>query len=146
VINCPRQAGFAEADMPRLTVRFEFTSMITRFDITVIPVTHIAFDVSWQETMSPFAGKYVYAVTLLATTAPFTIHCSTGVFPPFVRMADRVTGLPGQIGFADGDITIDAIPGWITVMVIGEEMAGLFNVQLALDVSWHPTTSPCTGR
>ena len=57
-------------------------------------------------------------------------------------MAVKVTLVPAQIGFADGDI--DTLTGRIglTVIVIEFEAAGLPEGQVALDVKTQVTTFP----
>ena len=42
--------------MEILTGRFGFTVMVTAFEVAGLPVAQVAFEVSTQVTMFPFAG------------------------------------------------------------------------------------------
>ena len=60
-------------------------------------------------------------------------------------MAVNVTGVPWQVGLADGDMeTMTGFNG-LTVMVMAFDVAGLPEAQVILDVSWHLTMSPLAG-
>ena len=58
-----------------LTGRFGFTVIVIAFDVAGLPVAHVAFDVSTQVTMSPFANAaFMYVGLLAPTLAPFSFH------------------------------------------------------------------------
>ena len=57
----------------------------------------------------------------------------------------KVTELPGQNGFAVGDIVTLTGSNGLTVSGYWVLVAGLFVVQVSEDVSTHETRSPSTG-
>jgi hypothetical protein len=58
---------------------------------------------------------------------------------------EKVTSMPGQMGFMEGVIKIPAATGGSTFMVMGIELTGFPKGQVALEVSWQSTTSPFAG-
>ena len=67
-------------------------------------------------------------------TIPFTFHWYAGVFPPLVGVAEKVTEVPAQTGFAD--VPIETLTGrfGFTVMVTVLDVAGLPVGQVAFEV------------
>ena len=58
-----------------LTGLFGFTVIVRAFEVAGLPVAQVAFEVSWQVTMSPAArAALVYVVLLEPTLAPFSFH------------------------------------------------------------------------
>ncbi len=82
---------------------------------------------------------------LLPATDPFTFHRYTGVNPPFVGTAVKVTEEPTQTVVAGVEIITLTGSNGLTIMVIVLEMAGLISVQVSLDVSSHVTRSLLAG-
>ena len=66
---------------------------------------------------------------------PFTFHWYTGADPPLEGVAVKDTTVPSQTGFADA--VMDTLTGkfGLTVMVIEFDVAGLPEVQVALEVN-----------
>ena len=84
----------------------------------------------------------VYVGLLLPTGVPLSSHWYTGVAPPWVGVAVKVTEFPPQIGLADGEILTETGEAGLIVMVTILDSAGFPVGQLALEVSltliWSP--------
>jgi hypothetical protein len=52
----PAQTGFWDGATETLTGRFGLTNIVTVFDVAGFPLAQAAFEVSIQETRSPFTG------------------------------------------------------------------------------------------
>jgi hypothetical protein len=76
---------------------------------------------------------------------PFTFHKYDGEIPPLTAFDVNITGTPWHTGFADGVIVILTGCAGITVMEIGEAVAGLPVAQNSLDVIEQDTMSPWIG-
>ena len=82
------------------------------------------------------SAALVYVVLLEPTLAPFSFHWYTGVVPPLVGVAVKVTEVPAQMvvpGLA-AMLTLTGRFG-LTVIVRVFEVAGLPVAQVALDVT-----------
>ena len=67
--------------------------------------------------------------------------------PPFVGVAEKVTELPAQPGFTEGNIVNETGNRGFTIIVIEFDRAGLLEVHTVLDeVSMQDTTSPLLGE
>jgi hypothetical protein len=67
------------------------------------------------------------------------------VEPPFTGVAVKVTGLPEQTGFDEGDIVTETGNNGFTIMLIVFDVAGLFEEQVSSDVRIQKTRSPVEG-
>ena len=67
---------------------------------------------------------------LVPLSIPFTLHWYCGDVPPFAIVAVNNTGLPSHDGFAAAVMLIETGFAGNTVIVIGFDIAGLFNAQL----------------
>jgi hypothetical protein len=76
---------------------------------------------------------------------PFTFHWYTGVIPPFIGVAVKVTGEPGQKGLDDEAIVTPAGRFELTVINSVLLVIGLFMGQGIDDVNTHDTRSPFAG-
>ena len=65
--------------------------------------------------------------------------------PPFVGIAVKVTGLPTQNGFAEGEIVMLTGRSGLTDTGYWMLDAGLFKVQVSEEVSIQDTKSPFSG-
>ena len=71
----PVQTGFAEAAILILTGRFGLTVIVIVFEVAGEPVAQVAFDVSIQVTVFPFAkAALVYVALFDPTFTPFSFH------------------------------------------------------------------------
>lgn len=68
-----------------------------------------------------------------------------GAVPPFIGVAVQLTGEPGQNGFGDAVIEIPAGSPTVPVMVIGFDVEGFPETQVADEDRTQVTTSPETG-
>jgi hypothetical protein len=59
VIRDPRQKGFADAAIVRLSVKLGLTVIVTVLLVAGFPVGQTALEVSTQVTISPLTGVYV---------------------------------------------------------------------------------------
>ena len=76
---------------------------------------------------------------------PFTFHWYAGVFPPLVGVAEKVTEVPAQTGFADAPIETLTGRFGFTVMVTVFDVAGLPVGQVAVEVKRQVIPSLLTG-
>jgi hypothetical protein len=77
--------------------------------------------------------------------APLTFHWYDGVKPPCVGKAVKVTELPTQNGFADGDIVMLTGNNGLTVTGYWILVTGFVIVQGSEDVNTQDTRSPSLG-
>lgn len=106
--------------------------------------TQVSLVVKTQVTASEFdrvdevkAGLFVPAFT------EFTRHWYTGVVPPFIDVAENVTGSPAQM-LVDPEVIEIVIAGvrtGVTVMVMGLLIAFVGEAQRALETISHVTAS-----
>jgi hypothetical protein len=120
--------------------------MVIALDKAGLPVRHRASDKSRQVIISPLAGVYVN-VGLFPPIGviPFLNHWYTGVDPPLVGVAVKVTELPAQQGLFDTVIRIETGAEGMTLIVMEFEVAGFPVAQLRLEVNTQVTTCPSTG-
>ena len=146
VTEVPAQTGFADGAAVTLTGRSGFTLIVTVFEAAGLPMGQVAVEVSTQITASPFNGTYEKAALVAPLTfAPLTFHWYVGVVPPLTGEAVKMTEVPAQTGFADGEaVTLTGSSGF-TVMVTVFELAGLPVEQVALDESTQRTASLLIG-
>jgi hypothetical protein len=143
----PEQIVVAEAAILTLTGRLGFTVMVTVLEVAGLPVAQVAFEVITQVTVLPFArAVLVYVELLVPTLEPLSFHWYTGVVPPLVGVAVKVTLVPEQIVVAEAAILTLAGKFGFTVIVTVLEVAGLPVAQVALDVSTQVTTSLFTNE
>ena len=64
---------------------------------------------------------------------PFTFHWKVGVIPLLCGTALKVTGLPVQTGFKEGEIVMDTSSTVVTSIRIVFEVAGLLEVHKVLE-------------
>jgi hypothetical protein len=78
----------------------------TALDVTVTVTASLLFKVAEEklELLPP-------------TILPFTFHWYTAAVPPFMAVALKVTGVPGQMVVADGDTVTEGMTASLTVMV-----------------------------
>jgi hypothetical protein len=75
VTEVPEQTGFAEAAILTLTGKFGLTTIVIVLEVAGLPVTHDAFEVNTQVTISPDArAAFVYVVLLVPMLTPFNFH------------------------------------------------------------------------
>ena len=79
------------------------------------------------------------------TVVPFKNHWYDGAVPPFNRVAEKVTGVPAQTGFAEAEIDTLTGSNGLTVMVIVLDAAGFPAVQVSLEFSTQLIVFPLTG-
>jgi hypothetical protein len=146
VTEVPAHTGFAEGVTTILTGRSGLTVITTGFDNAGLPVAQVAFEISTQVRVFPFAGAKVW-VGLVAPviSVPFNFHWYKGAGPPLTRPELNVTSVPAQTGFAEAVIAILAGSNGLTVMVILFEVAGLPVTQVRLEVNIQVTTSLVKG-
>lgn len=83
---------------------------------TVAVVIHAALLVIWQVTTSPFSKlDTVYVGLLVPTVVVPRFHTYTGVVPPLVGVAVKVTDVPEQIAVADAAILTEGVIIGLTV-------------------------------
>lgn len=111
------------------------TVIVTVFEVTVDEVTQAAFEANTQLTTSLFDKVVVvYVVLFVPTFPPLTFHWYTGVLPPLVGVAVKVTDVPVQIFVLLATILIEAVTEEVTVIVIGLELTVNGLAQAAEDV------------
>ena len=76
---------------------------------------------------------------------PLIFHWNTGELPPFTGVAVKVTGVPWQTGFADGEMLTLTGRLWLMVIVIALDVAGLPVAHDAFEVRRQVTMSPSDG-
>jgi hypothetical protein len=75
ITEVPEQTGFAEAAILTLTGKLGLTTIVIVLEVAGLPVTHDAFDVKTQVTISPDArAAFVYVVLLVPMLTPFNFH------------------------------------------------------------------------
>ena len=119
--------------------------MVTAFDIAGFPDVQFRFDVSWHLMTSPLAGINEYTGLFVPTLKPLIDHWYAGAVPPLTGVAVKVTEVPWQTGFDEGDMETLTGTLLLTTIVTGLEVAGLPVAQEAFEVSLQVTTSPFTG-
>jgi hypothetical protein len=101
-------------------------------DATVAGEAQARFEVRLHETTSPCCGFVsTKAVLFVPAGEPFTLHCSTGLLPPSVWEAVKVTGVLSQRMVLSAEIETEGAGLGITVMAISS-------------VSVHEPFSPVT--
>ena len=73
---------------------------------------------------------------------PFSFHWYEGYAPPLTGLAVNVTELPSQTGFEPGVMVTLTGKRLLTVMVTVFDVAGLPELQIALEVRIQVTSSP----
>ena len=114
---------------------------------------HTAFEVISTVILSPFTSVDVMNVALFVPTLvdPFNFHWYTGVVPPFVGVAKKVTDTPGQITgvvVKTGDVETmltDGATTAFTVIVNSLLVAVEVDGQGTLGVNITFTLSPCAS-
>jgi len=126
VTAIPVQTGFAEAVIETDTGIEAEATMVMALEITgLLPVMQVAFEVSSQVMISPFAGEQIKTALFVPILVPLTFQLYTGAFPPFTGEAVKVTGVPGQNGFVGVEINTLAGRAAVTFMMILEDVTGL---------------------
>ena len=145
VTEVPVQTVIAEEVMLMLTGNTGMTVTATWLLEAGLLVVQGRLEFRSQLTTSPFAGIYVRNVEFVPLFIPFTFHWKTGVVPSLTGVAVKVTDVPSQTVVKAAEMLTFTLKTGRTVMVTWFALAGLFEVQLRLDVSWHVITSPSTG-
>jgi hypothetical protein len=115
--------------------------MMIALELAGFDDAHNTPEVNIHETESPFTGVQVYEILFAPTLIQFTIHWYAGETPPLTGMAVKVTGVPSSTGFPEASMeTLTGSTGF-TVMVTVLEVAGLPEIQVALEVSTQVITS-----
>lgn len=146
VTEVPAQTLFVDAVIEMLTGKSGFTVMFTPLEVAGLPVAHVAFDVSTQESTSLFTGLYVY-VGLVApdTELPLSFHRYPGADPSLTTLELKVTAVPAQTGFAEeATVRLTGNSGF-TVIVTAFDVAGVPVAQVAFEVSTQLIISLFTG-
>jgi hypothetical protein len=119
------------------------TVIVTEFEVAGFPLIQLAFEVTIQLIMSPFARvEFVYVELLPPSLTPLIFHWKLGELPPLTGVAVKVTSSPEQIGFEDAEILILTGRLGLTVIVMVFDVAGLPLIQLALEVITQLTVLP----
>jgi hypothetical protein len=137
VTGIPKHEGLVGVEMLTLAGIDPLTAMVTGEEVLGLPLTHVALEVSVQVTTSPFAGVWVYVGQFVPTLAPFTFHWYTGAVPPLIEVPVNVTEVPGQTGFAEGEIQMPAGVLVLSDMVIALDFAGFMVAQERLEDIWQ---------
>lgn len=142
-VTCvPAQTDVADALIVIAGVTAGATVIVMLLDIAVVLVAHAALLVSIQVTWSLLFRLVVVKVALLVPVfIPFTFHWYTGVLPPLVGVAVKVTPVPLHMDVADAlilTVGVTAVPAEI-VTALDVATAGL--AQAEEDVIWQVTTS-----
>ena len=76
VTELPSHIGLADSNMLTLTGKFEFTVIITEFEVSGLPVIQVSDEVKIQVTLSPSDKVDVVNILLSGTPTltPFTRH------------------------------------------------------------------------
>jgi hypothetical protein len=117
------------------------TVIVSGFEVTGLPETHVSDEVIITVTTSlSFSTEDEY-VELLPTTDPFNLHTYAGD-PPLTGIAVNVTIVPSHTGpTGAADILTPAAPGVVTDMVMALEVAVLVVAQGEVEVITTLTTS-----
>jgi hypothetical protein len=136
----PVQIVVADAEMLTLTGLLGFTVITILFDVTGFSTVQVRSEVKLQVTISPWTrAALVYVVLLEPTLAPFSFHWYTGVAPPLVGVAVKVTLVPAQMVVAEAAMLTEGVAFAVTVIVMALEVAGLPVAQPSLEVSTQVT-------
>lgn len=96
---------------------------------------HVALDVITTVTLSLlFSVVDVNVGLFVPTFTPFTFHWYTGVEPPLVGVAVKVTEVPGQIEVCDAAILTDGTGAGLTVIVIAVLLTEAGEAHVAFEV------------
>ena len=105
-----------------------FTVIVILFELAVVLVAHAALVVNIHDTIAPLVKLVVLKVLLFVPAlAPLTFHWYTGVEPPLLGVAVKVTDWPVQIVVVDAAMTSAGVTALETDIVIAFEdaLAGL---------------------
>ena len=69
--------------------------------------------------------------------APLSFHWYSGAGPPWMMAELKVTGVPEQTGFAEGEMDMLTGKSGLTVIVTTFETAGLPVAQVAFEIRTH---------
>ncbi len=136
VTEDPAQIEFADSKILTEAGKFGLTVIVTTFDVTGLPVEHVAFDVIFTviaSLLTNVVDVQVDEVSPLMAVAPL-YHWYAGTVPPLVGVAVNVTEDPAQIEFAVAKILTEAIKFALTVIVTTFDVAGLPVEHVAFDV------------
>jgi hypothetical protein len=131
--------------MEMLTGVMTPTLMVTLLEVAGLPEGHVTEEVRTQLTTSPFSGLKVNVEALVPALTAFTFHWYCGEVPPLIGVALKVTGVPSQTGFAEGEMLIPTVDVGFTVMVTVFDVAGFPVVHARFEVTTQLTISLVTG-
>ena len=137
VTGDPKQNGLVRVEIETPAANEGLTTMVTGFEVAGLPLTQAAVDVNLQVTISPFTGVYVKTELFVPTVIVFLYHWYTGINPPLVGVAVNVTEVPGQTGFAEGEMDMPAGVLELTDMVMAFDLAGFIVAQVRFEVIWQ---------
>jgi hypothetical protein len=120
-----------------------FTVICTAFELALAEVKQAAFEVKRTVTISLFNKLVVVKVALFVPAdKPFTAHWYTGVVPPLVGVAVKVTLVPAQIVVLLAAMLTVGVPAAFTVIVTLLDVAAAAVAQFAFEVKTQETMSP----
>ena len=128
------------------TVGNELTVIVT-LDAVVLSVTDTQFSFEVISTLitSSWTNEvdvYVASVALLISIAPLN-HLYTGIKPPLIGVAVKVTEVPAQIVLDDADKLTEAVVLELTIILISPDVAGFPVAHVAFDVICTVIASLC---
>jgi hypothetical protein len=120
VTFAPLQIVVYGVAMFKLGVKFAFTAVIILFDLAVLVLKQVAFEVKTAETVSLFLRAVLVNVALLVPDAVLLInHWIPGLVPPLLMLAVNVTGVPEQIAL---DVLLVILIKGLIVLLTTSEM------------------------
>lgn len=119
-------------------------TVITKlFEVAVVAVAQLALVVNTHVTVALLAKVELVKVALFVPTfEPLTFHWYTGLEPPLLAVAVKVTDVPAQIDVAEAAIDTVGVTAVPTVIVIGVAVAVAMVGQAALEVITTVIISP----
>ena len=128
VTELPLHIFVALAEIDILGIKVADTFIVIAFEVILLAVTQLAFEVITQVTISPFDKlEDVNIVEFVPILFPFIFHWYCGLEPPLVLVAVKVTELPLQIKLLVAEIVI-----------VGGTLFELNVINTTLDVSDIP--------
>jgi len=138
----PRQKGLVDATMEILTGRIGLTIILTNALVAGFPEVQTPEEVRIQEYLISNQGCITKYCLLLPALTPLTFHWYWGKLPPFNGVAVKVTWVPAQTGFPDGEIVTE--PGGLDLQSskLGSRWPGYFVIQEVIDDKGHMLPYP----